>query len=202
MKRPPLSLKGQALALLARREHSRAELKTKLLAHARKRAQAAAADAAKEAALGPRDPWDRPGTPAAPPEAPREAPTSAQADAPPPFDADAAREEIERLLDELEAAHHLSDARFAESRIHARARRQGTARIQQELARHGVELDAVAKRQLRDTELERAREVWRRKYGGEPPLDPAERARQMRFLAARGFAAEVVRRLVGGRDDD
>lgn len=194
MKRPPLSLKGQALALLARREHSRAELKTKLLAHARKRAQAAAADAAKEASLGPRDPWDRPSTPVAP--------TNAQADTPPPFDADAAHEEIERLLDELEAARHQSDARFAESRIHARARRQGTARIQQELARHGVELDAVAKRQLRDTELERAREVWRRKYGGEPPTDPAERARQMRFLAARGFAAEVVRRLVGGRDDD
>jgi regulatory protein len=197
VKRPPLSLKGQALALLARREHSRAELRTKLLAHARKRAQAAAADAAKEAALGPRDPWDLPVARAATPEAV----ANAHAGAPAPFDAEAAREEIERLLDALEAAHHLSDARFAESRIHARARRQGTARIQQELARHGVELDAVAKRQLRDTELERAREVWRRKYGGEPPADPAERARQMRFLAARGFAAEVVRRLVGGRDD-
>ena len=36
MKRAPLSLKAQALALLARREHSRAELRTKLLAHARK----------------------------------------------------------------------------------------------------------------------------------------------------------------------
>lgn len=198
MKRPLLSLKGQALALLARREHSRAELRTKLLAHARKRAQAAAENAAKEAALGPRDPWDRPGAQVATPGAA----THPQADAPAPFDAEAAREAIEQLLDELEAAHHLSDARFAESRIHARARRQGTARIQQELARHGVELDAEAKRRLRESELERAREVWRRKFGGEPPTDPAERARQMRFLAARGFAAEVVRRLVGRRDDD
>lgn len=197
MKRPPLSLKGQALALLARRDHSRAELRTKLLAHARKRAQAAAAavaqSAAKEAALGPRDPWDRPTAEGHPPDSPVE---------PAPFDADTAREEIDRLLDELEAAHHLSDARFAESRIHARAKRQGTVRIQQELARHGVELDPEARRQLRDSELARAREVWRRKYGGEPPTDPSERARQMRFLAARGFAADVVRRLVGGRDDD
>lgn len=198
MKHPLLSLKGQALALLARREHSRAELRTKLLAHARKRAQAAADHAAKEAALGPHDPWDRPAAQATTPAAAGHG----QADAPAAFDTEAAREEIERLLDELEAAQHLSDARFAESRIHARARRQGTARIQQELSRHGVELDAEAKRQLRDTELARAREVWRRKYGGEPPTDPAERARQMRFLAARGFAAEVVRRLVGGRDDD
>lgn len=163
MKRPPLSLKGQALALLARREHSRAELRGKLLAHARKRALAA--------------------------------------DPPAEFDPDAAREEIERLLDELEAARHLSDARFAETRVNARARRQGTARIQQELARHGVELDPETKAQLRATELARAREVWRRKYGGAPTTEPAERARQMRFLAARGFPAEVVRKVVGGRDD-
>lgn len=195
MKRPPLSLKGQALALLARREHSRAELRSKLLAHARKRAQAEAAHAAQAAArqtgLPPRDPWDRPGPddPAAPPEEPA-------------FDATQAREAIERLLDELEAARHLSDARFAESRVNARARRQGTARIQQELARHGVELDAEAKARLRDTELERARDVWRRKYGATPATEAAERARQMRFLAARGFAADVVRRVVGGRDVD
>jgi regulatory protein len=116
------------------------------------------------------------------------------------FDAEAARNEVERVLDELEAARHLSDARFAESRVHARAKRQGTAKIRQELARHGVELDAETATQLRESELDRARAVWQRKYGGTPPTDPAERARQMRFLAARGFAADVVRRLVGGRD--
>lgn len=194
MKRPPLSLKGQALALLARREHSRAELRSKLLAHARKRAQSAAKQAATSAALGPRDPWDRPGPGDSPPP---EEPASEAV-----FDAEAAREEIERVLDELEAARHLSDERFAESRVHARAKRQGTARIRQELARHGLELDPETARQLRETELERARAVWQRKYGGEAPADPAERARQMRFLAARGFAAEVVRRVVGGRDPD
>jgi len=194
MKRPPLSLKGQALALLSRREHSRAELRNKLLAHARKRAQAAAEELARAAALGPRDPWDR--LEADPPDLAGAASPGAT------FDAEAAREEIERLLDELEAARHLSDARFAESRVHARAKRQGTSRIRQELARHGVELDAETARHLRETELERARAVWQRKYGGAIAADPADRARQMRFLAARGFAAEVVRRVVGGRDDD
>jgi regulatory protein len=193
MKRPPLSLKGQALALLARREHSRAELRSKLLAHARKRAQAAAEEAARSAALGPRDPWDRVG---------RDVNEPAGRENAAGFDAEAAGEEVERVLDELEAARHLSDARFAESRVHARAKRQGTARIRQELARHGVELDPETAKQLRETELERARAVWQRKYGGSPPSDPAERARQMRFLVARGFAAEVVRRVVGGRDAD
>lgn len=188
MKRPPLSLKAQALALLARREHSRAELRGKLLAHARKRAQAQAAEAAREVALGPRDPWDLP--------------EETVADAAEAYDAEAAATEIDALLDALEAARHLSDARFAESRIHTRAKRQGTARIKQELARHGVQMDPDTARQLRDTELERAREVWRRKYGGEPATEPAERARQMRFLAARGFAGDVVRRVVGGREDE
>lgn len=189
MKRPPLSLKAQAFALLARREHSRAELRSKLLAHARKRAQDQAAQAAADAALVPRDPWDPPedASPAAPAEA---------------YDAEAAATEVDALLDELEAARHLSDARFAESRVHARARRQGTARIKQELARHGVQMDPDTARQLRETELERAREVWRRKYGGEPATEPAERARQMRFLAARGFAGDVVRRVVGSREDE
>lgn len=189
VKRPPLSLKAQALALLARREHSRAELRSKLIAHARKRAQAQALAAARDAALGPRDPWDR---------VEEDEVKSPPAD----FDAEAAAAEVDALLDELEAARHLSDARFAESRVHARAKRQGTARIKQELARHGVELDPDTARQLRETELERAREVWRRKYGGETPTEPAERARQMRFLAARGFAADVVRRVIGGREDD
>lgn len=175
MKRPLPSLRAQALALLARREHSRAELRSKLLGHARKRAlaQASAGETGDEAAAEP-----------------------------PTFDAEAASAEVDALLDALEAARHLSDARFAESRVHARAARQGTARIWQELARHGVELDAETAARLRETEFERARAVWQRKYGGTPPADPAERARQMRFLAARGFAAEVVRRVVGGREDD
>ncbi len=196
MKRPPPSLKAQALALLARREHSRAELRRKLLDHARKRAQAQAQAAAQAAAAGPRDPWDPAPDPAG---EPARAPTP---EAPADFDSEAAAVEVDAVLDQLEADRHLSDARFAESRVHARAARQGTARIRQELARHGVELDADTARQLRETEFERARAVWQRKYGGMPPTDPAERARQMRFLAARGFAAEVVRRLVGGRDDD
>jgi regulatory protein len=184
VQRAPLSLKAQALALLARREHSRAELQRKLLAHARKRAQwAVAPENNLRPAANPLDGYE-----AAP--------------AAEPFDAEAAASEVEALLDELQAARHLSDARFAESRVHTRAPRQGLALIRRELARHGVELDNDTAQTLRETELQRAREIWRRKYGGEPPADPAERARQMRFLASRGFAGDVIRRLVGGRDDD
>jgi regulatory protein len=49
--------------------------------------------------------------------------------------------------------------------------------------------------------VERAREVWRRKFGS-PPADAAERAKQARFLAARGFGGEAVRRVLNARDDE
>jgi regulatory protein len=63
---------------------------------------------------------------------------------------------------------------------------------------------------LQATELERARSVWRKKFGAghatqaEPrqPSSPEERARQTRFLAARGFGGETIRRVVSGADDD
>ena len=54
---------------------------------------------------------------------------------------------------------------------------------------------------LRGTEVERARDVWRRKFGM-LPSDAAQRAKQARFLAARGFGGEVIRRVLALGDDD
>jgi regulatory protein len=106
--------------------------------------------------------------------------------------------QVEALLDWLQAERYLSEERFVESRIHVRAARYGNRRIQQELAQHGVSLPAESAQALKDSELERARDVWARKYG-QVGQDAAERARQARFLAARGFSPEVIRRVVQGR---
>lgn len=180
MKRALPSLKAQALALLARREHSRTELRSKLLQHARRRAaEAPPVDADPLLAFLQPD---------------------AEADPEPP-DAATLAAEVDEVLDWLAAQRYQSDARFVESRVNARAARLGQARIRHELARHGVELDAETAQQLRATELDRAREVWLRRFG-EVAADPAGRAKQMRFLAARGFGAEVIRRVVGGQDEN
>lgn len=111
---------------------------------------------------------------------------------------------MERVLDELEARGLLSAERFVESLLHRRAARFGTARLRQELQQHKLPADAVAQavEALRGTELERARAVWQRRFGGEPAADAAERARQVRFLTARGFSSEVIRRVVRGADGD
>jgi regulatory protein len=110
---------------------------------------------------------------------------------------------MQRVLDELERDRLLSDRRFTEVLVRSRGERFGAARVRQELRAHGVG-DALVREavgELARTELQRARAVWRRKFGA-APADAAERARQMRFLAQRGFDAEVIRRVIGGRDED
>ena len=111
--------------------------------------------------------------------------------------------ELQRVLDELQAKGFINEQRVVESVLNRRAARLGTGRVKQELQAKGIGAEAMAAAvaQLRDTELERAREVWRKKFG-EPAADPTVRAKQMRFLASRGFGAEAIRRVVQGGEDD
>jgi len=102
-----------------------------------------------------------------------------------PFDPDAARRDIEALLDWLERHDFLAEQRFVESRLHVRAARFGNVRIRQELAQHAVELPEDARRALDESEPARASAVRARRFQ-QPPDTPQERARQGRFLAARG----------------
>lgn len=112
-------------------------------------------------------------------------------------------DELARALDDLQAKGFISEARVVESVVHRRATKLGTARVKQELQAKGLSPEAMgeALEQLRSTEVERAREVWRKKFG-EPANDPTERAKQMRFLASRGFSPEAIRRVVSGGEDD
>jgi len=143
------SLRGRALKLLARREHSRAELARKLAIHAE----------------GPA--------------------------------------EVERVLDDFERRGWLSESRVVEQLVHARRSRYGARRIERDLREKGVseEAVAVALAGLKAGELEAAREVWRRKFGGRQPGGPAERARQVRFLQGRGFDLEVILKVIKRRDE-
>jgi regulatory protein len=118
-----------------------------------------------------------------------------------PVDPEVAVEQVEAVLDWLQANKYLCEERFVESRVHARAGRYGNQRIRQELAQHGVALNDETAQQLKDSEAARAREVWARKFGQAAP-DAAARARQMRFLAARGFSGEAIRRAIRGLDEE
>lgn len=111
--------------------------------------------------------------------------------------------ELARVLDELQAKGFISEARVIESVVHRRAAKLGTARIKQELQGKGLDPEAVtqALTGLRATEQARAQEVWRKKFGASP-ADAQAAAKQMRFLASRGFGGDVIRRVVAGASDD
>ncbi|MFN3543998.1 MAG: recombination regulator RecX [Thiobacillus sp.] len=145
--RTPVTLRQHALALLARREHTRAELARKL--------QAAGHDAA----------------------------------------------DVVPLLDEFESKNWLSDRRFAESWVADHRAKSGSVKLAYELRQHGVPEDVIEAvlSENRDSELDRAREVWRKKFGL-PPADAAERARQTRFLLGRGFSLDMVQKTLKGTD--
>ncbi|MEX1166942.1 MAG: recombination regulator RecX [Hydrogenophaga sp.] len=111
--------------------------------------------------------------------------------------------ELARTLDDLQAKGFINEQRVMESVIHRRAPRLGALRVRQELQAKGLAPEAISQAvaELRGSEVERAREVWRKKFGKSAP-DAAGRAKQMRFLATRGFGAETIHRVVQGGEDD
>lgn len=165
---PGLSLKARAIALLAQREHSSAELRRKLLRLAQQIARARGAEMAPESLP----------------------------------DEESVAEEVDALLAWLQAQGYLDEARFVESRVHARSGRWGQQRIVQELAQHGLSLSAEQREALAASELERARDIWQRKFGGQVPVTPTDKARQLRFLLGRGFSAALVQRLWRSTSDE
>jgi regulatory protein len=159
LKAQPLSLKGQALRLLAQREHSRVELERKL----RRKLM--------------------------------------QSEAPP--EEDDATAQIRGALDDLTARGLLSDDRAAESVLASQGRRYGSRRLKQSLLAKGLAPALVAStvRQARATDDARAAEIWHRRFGPDAPGDAAARARQMRFLAGRGFDGETIQRVLKGAEE-
>jgi regulatory protein len=112
-------------------------------------------------------------------------------------------DDVEALLDFLEKNNWLSQERFAESLVHRRAGRYGNSRVLAELQQHGLkgeDLDEL-KSGLKETEVARAREVWRRKFN-RVPQDAEDRSKQMRFLMARGFSQGAIRSAMQGSDED
>jgi regulatory protein len=136
-------LRQRAIRLLARREHTRAELARKL------------------AALG-------------------------------------TEEDIAAVLAQLAESGLLSDARAASAYVRGNAARFGAARLRQTLRRKGVDGELIESELVQadlPDELARAREVWAKKFSA-APKDMKEWSRQARFLQGRGFATDVIRRLL------
>ena len=118
-----------------------------------------------------------------------------------------AEADADAALDELTRRGLLSDARYAEAIVAQKAGRYGRRAIAHALKEKGVDEAAAASALTalagRD-EVDEALALWRRRYVS-PPADEREKARQVRFLMARGYsmaiALKVLRAAGAARDD-
>ena len=111
-------------------------------------------------------------------------------------------EAVEQLLDELVRRKLLSEDRMAESRANTLSRKFGVSRIRHDLRAKGIADETIERvaAEAQATEVERAREIWKRKFR-EPAASRADRAKQMRFLAARGFSHDTIRKVMGSTEE-
>jgi regulatory protein len=116
--------------------------------------------------------------------------------------ADAA--EVTRVLDELEQVGYLSDARFAQMLVTQKAGRYGKRAIAHALTQRRVASPAAqtALDALKNVdEVADASALWERRFGSRP-RDERDRARQIRFLIARGYNLAIALKVVGRRVAD
>lgn len=106
----------------------------------------------------------------------------------------ASRDEADGVLDELERLGLLSDARFANAVVAQKAGQYGKRAIVHALKEKRVQPAAAADalRRLEGAdELAEATALWQRRFGT-APRDEREKARQVRFLLARGYGMSVA----------
>jgi regulatory protein len=141
-------LRGRALRLLARREHSRAELHRKLCPHVGEGI------------------------------------------------------DLDALLDDFTKRGWLSDERFVEQTVRAKARRFGPLKIAHHLREKGIDEAGIAEglAQAKTGEADALEAAWRSRFGL-VPADATEKARQIRFLQGRGFALDSIRKLLRRMND-
>ena len=107
-------------------------------------------------------------------------------------------EDIDGVLAEMEASQLQSDSRAAESWLRGNAARLGSSRLRHSLKSRGLApelIEAQIEQADLPDEMDRARAVWSRKFSA-APSNAKEWARQARFLQSRGFAGDVVHRLL------
>lgn len=104
--------------------------------------------------------------------------------------------EVESQLQRLVDEKLQSDERFAESFARMRAGRgYGPARVRQEMREKGLS-DAAVAQAFESAELDwrtLATEVLHKKFGSGAPADVRDKARRIRFMQYRGFAADHYR---------
>lgn len=106
--------------------------------------------------------------------------------------------DLEGLLDQLEEANYLCNARYAESFVRSRILKgQGENKIRQLLLQRGVSL-SMANRAIAEAEVnwwDLAEQQRIKRFGESYPDTLKDKAKQIRFLTMRGFPSHIVREI-------
>ena len=105
--------------------------------------------------------------------------------------------EVRSTLDDLSAQGLLSNQRFARAFVVQKAGRFSRRTIASGLKAKGVAADDIDEA-LRDADLDddaALKTLWQRRFG-QPPADDREKARQVRYLQARGFSLSAILKLL------
>lgn len=110
---------------------------------------------------------------------------------------------LSEVLDKLEQQGFLSEQRMVEQVARTRRSRFGSQRIVHELKTKGIDghlIDGILPA-LKETELEAALNIWRKKFD-HPPATREERGKQTRFMMNRGFSMETIQRVLSHASEE
>ena len=110
---------------------------------------------------------------------------------------------LTEVLDKLEQQGFLSEQRMVEQVARTRRSRFGSQRIVHELKTKGIDghlIDGILPA-LKETELEAALNIWRKKFD-HPPATREERGKQVRFMMNRGFSMEIIQQVLSHASEE
>ena len=110
---------------------------------------------------------------------------------------------IEEVLAHLAQNNWQSDLRFANQISKTKGDRYGSARVKQTLSQKGLDRELIDEKmiELAQTEVQRAYDVWQKKFN-QLPKNASEYAKQTRFMAYRGFSFEIIKKILKGDIED
>ena len=111
--------------------------------------------------------------------------------------------DVEAAADWCHQQGFLNETRFAESTSRRLGAKYGAQRVAHTLRQKGVAEDEVSAAMvtLKESEPERARALWTRKFG-KVAESGEEKSKQVRYLQSRGFSFAVIKQAITGADDE
>jgi regulatory protein len=109
--------------------------------------------------------------------------------------------DVENAADWCASLGFLNEARYTEGAARRLSAKYGAGRVACALRSKGVTEEAIAAVTpgLKENELAQARAIWTRKFR-EPPADAGAKARQVRYLQARGFSFGIIKQVIRGSE--